>query len=254
MNTCRHFLLGLFVLGLVGCTETTMRIDVGAAFTSVNGNVALQNSAGSLVLDNVPNNFDRGLGLGETEASPYVGAEANWGAHRLKTSGFYNKATGAGTLENNFGDLPANSAVTTSFDFYDLTTSYTYNLLPRSVVRLGIGIQLGIYWVDLDVDSPGGFERINSISVAPMPCLETELDLGNFSLGASGGGIKLNYSDADMIYWDAEAHLRFVPIAQTELILGYRYIKLDGNGVADGRDFESDFVVSGLFVGGGIHF
>jgi hypothetical protein len=247
-------LLGL--TALAGCVPGHYRVDAGAAFTALDGRIGLQNSSGTLVLADNMQDFSSNLGVGETETSPYVRAEADFGDHRIKASYLANHGTGTGTLGGAFGDIPAGTAVTTDVDFTNVTASWSYDLVPSSILRVAPGVQIGYYNFDISVRSttPAAFETVNTDLIAPMPYLDVEVDLGIVDAGVNLGLMSANLRDATSRYTDAEAFARVTPFPGLELIAGYRYILMDAHGTASGRDFDADFTVQGLFIGGGIHF
>ena len=58
--------------------------------------------------------------------------------------------------------------------------------------------------------------------------------------------------DVDGTYWDVEALLRYQATGLIEIFAGYRFINIDVEGEADGQRFDSDLILSGWMVGGGI--
>jgi hypothetical protein len=241
---------------LASCAPQTFRGYAGAAFTRIQGEIALQNTGGNLNLAANMNDVKDQLGSGDGDASPYLRFEADWGANRVKASGFSHNSSGTGTLAGDFGDLPAGTAVSTDLDFTNATVSWSYDLMPGSLLRLAPGVEVGYYSLDVTVRaiSSTAFENVDTDLIVPMPYMEAEVDLGAVSLAANAGLMAVNLRDANGRYWDAEALLRARPADKIELIAGLRYLLFDAHGAASGRDFDSDFDVFGWFVGGGVKF
>ena len=254
MGTTRHSLPLVGVTALAACTPGFFRADAGAIYSQVKGSVGLQNSGGTLVIGNNMADLQDDLGVGDEQASPYVRLEADWGNHRVKVSGFRHQSSGSGTLQHPFGDLVAGSAVNSDLEFDDITASWSYDLMPTGPLRLGLGVQVGYYGVDLSVRSIGGFETVTSDLIAPMPYVDGEVDVGIFSFGANAGALMADLHDATARYWDAEGYARMHIGPALEVLAGYRYLLIDAHGTADNRDFDADFEVTGWFLGGGIRF
>jgi hypothetical protein len=252
---CKLTFTVLALAAMAGCTPTALRVNAGAAMTQLKGDFALQNSAGTLTLANQKNSLDDTLGSGDDETSLYLRGEMDWGAHRVKISGFNNKSDTTGVLTGAFGDIPGGTAVTSAADFGDITGSWSYDLLDNSSFRLAAGAQVGFHSLSLSVrsTSPAGYENVETNLISPMPYLEFEWDLGPALLGVNGGGMQVDLRDANSRYWDAEAYVR-IPFERLELIGGYRYISQNADGRATGRDFDTNYEVMGFFFGGGIHF
>lgn len=253
----RTTLLALHLLA-VGCLVSCMphaRAYVGASFMRVEGDTALQNAGGSLNLGQDVNSMKE-LGAEETSGSAYVRAEADWGPHRARVSGFGATPSGQGTLTDAFGDLAAGSPVQSQLDYTNVTAAYTFDVVPTSLVRLGLGVEVGVHTFDLLVDQTNStaFEKLSADFWTPMPCIDAELDLGSVSVCLNVGAFDLDLGDADGNYYDAEAFLRWEPLLGFELIGGWRSMSIDANGRADDRDFRTDVDVNGWFVGGGISF
>jgi len=238
------------------CAPHTFRADVGAAFARVEGQIGLQNSAGSAVLGDNMNDLQDHLGVGDEDESPYVRLEADWGANRVKASAFTHNSAGSGTLAGAFGDIPAGTQVFTDFDFVDVTASWSFDLMPTPTVRIAPGVQVGYYSLDITTRAPSlsAFEQVDTDIIAPMPYLDTEVDLGWISFGVNGGAIAITLTDATGRYWDAEGYVRATLMQHVELIGGVRYLLFDAHGEASHRDFDADLDVFGWFIGGGVRF
>lgn len=245
----------MFALGtLTSCTPSTFRADVGAILATTSGNVALQNAGGTLVLDNTRNDIDDQLGLGESEGSPYVRVEWEHAMHRVRVHGFGLETEGAGTLLNDYGGLVAGSDVTTSMRFFTASASYGYEVWGNENFRLGLGGQLAFYSLDLSARSSLGFESLVTDVLAPMPFVEFESYFGDFTLGVNGGILVADLGDGEGLVADLEAYARYQLTNEIDLLAGYRYMEIDGEGVAEDRDFEADMAVQGWFIGGGLRF
>lgn len=241
---------------LAACTPQTFRADVGAAFARVQGEIGLQNSSGGLSLAANMNDVQDQLATGDSDQSPYLRFEADWGPNRAKISGFGHNSAGSGTLAGAFGDLPSGTQVSTDFDFVNVTASWSYDLMPSSLLRIAPGVQVGYYSIDIitRAQSLSAFESVDTDTITPMPCLDAEVDLGFLSIGANAGLMVIDLRDATGRYWDAEGYVRSAPADNLEFIAGVRYLLFDSHGEASGRDFDADLDVLAWFIGGGVKF
>jgi len=256
MNSKIPTFLALCALSLgAGCMPAA-RVYVGAAFTRAKGDVALQNTAGTLNLDASQNDLEDDLGVDDTKTTPYARAELEWGPQRLRLSGFHHDSSGTGTLVADYGDIVSGTNVASDFELWNFTGAWTWDFLPTDMFRLGLGAQLGFSSVDLTVRQIGGsaFERVRTDNYVPMPVLDAEVDLGIVAVGGSIGGFEVDLGDADGRYWDGELFVRASPGSTLEFIGGYRYLSFDNEGQADNRDFNAEVEITGWFIGGGIKF
>lgn len=253
----RTHLFALLALAL-GCLASCMphaRAYVGASFMKAEGDIGLQNAANTLDLNQALNSLDS-LGTDETSGSAYVRAEADWGPHRVRVSGFGSTPSGDGTLTQPFGDLIAGTNVRSQLDYVNITGAYTWDLVPTDLVRVGVGVELGLHRFDLLVEdrASSAFESLEADLTLPMPCVDAEVDLGPVSLCANLGAFEIDMGDADGQYFDAEAFARWEPIMGVEFLGGWRSLSVDANGDASGRGFDADFKIAGWFFGGGLTF
>lgn len=231
------------------------RAYVGASFMKAKGDAALQNGGGSLNLGQDRNELGT-LGVDETSGSAYVRAEADWGPHRVRVSGFGSTPSGQGTLSDAFGDLAAGTNVQSQLDYVNVSSAYTWDLVPTDLVRVGVGLELGYHSFDLLVQDRASiaFERLQADLWLPMPCIDAEVDLGPVSLCANLGAFQADLGDADGQYFDAEAFVRWEPWMGIEFLGGWRSLSVDAGGDAGNRAFDADFDIEGWFVGGGVAF
>lgn len=244
------------LLLIAACAPQVFRADVGALVVQSHGNVGLQNSAGTLVIGQNMAELDGNLGLGGTDAAPYLRFEADWGRHRVKLNGFGYEQNGSGTLSGNFGDIPAGTAVTTSLDYFNVDLAWSYDLLDDPQWRLGPGVQAGYYGMKIGASSlvPVAFEEVRSDVIVPELYLDGEVILGPVTLRSNLGVMTADLGDAKGRYldFDAGADLRLGQGFQVSA--GYRHIVMDANGRASSRDFDADVYINGFYITGGVRF
>lgn len=263
MKKLQTLLLSCSVSVLAACAGQTYRADVGAMFAFANGDIALQNAAGSLDLGSNQNNLENNMGLADTEVSPYVRLQMDKEKHRVRFLGFRMDAEGSGTLAGgpgtgDFGDIPGGTPVTTSMEFLAINANYAYEVLRSPDYRIGLGLQLAYYALDVAARSASGREEVQTDALVPYPFIEIEgFARGGFTGGANASLMALDVGDGSGRYWDAEAYVRWegtIDRADIDVMVGYRYILLDAYGNASGRDFDADIDVNGVFISAGIRF
>lgn len=244
----------LLLAGLGACKGTAYKVDVGPLFAVPRGEVALQNSTGTLVLHNEQNDVDNDLGLGDRQASPYLRMQTDYEDHRVRLHGFVVDSDGGGTLAGDYGNIVAGTVVTTAMDFFAVAANYGYALFRGEHYRLAVGGQAGLYSLDVTARSTVGREQVNTDVLLPMPFIELEGKFGPLTVGANAAIMALDFRDASGRYWDLEGYARLQATRQLDIMAGYRYVLLDAYGTATARDFDADVDIQGLFVTVGVSF
>lgn len=239
---------------LTACSGMSYRAAVGPMFALTNGDIGLQNAAGSLDLSQNRNDLDGNFGLGATEVSPYVRLEADKEKHRFRAHGFGIDAEGSGTLDGAFGGLVSGSQVNTSMEFFAIDFNYAYQIARGENWRFAAGAQVAFYSLDVAAVSPLGRETVETEGFVPMPFAEVEGVFGKFTVGVNGGIMIVDLGDAEGSWVDAEAYARFQVSKSFDVMGGYRYILFDVDGRAEDRDFEADLDIQGVFVTAGVRF
>jgi hypothetical protein len=250
----KSLLLVSLLVPLAACAGTTYRGSAGPIFAVTNGEIALQNAGGTLALGDNQNDVDSELGLGDTQAAPYIRLQSDKERHRVRLHGFGFDENGNGTLAGDYGGIAAGSQVTTSTEFFAIAANYGYELLRGENYRFAVGGQAGYYKLDIAARSPVGREAVSTDVLVPMPFVELELLLGPVTIGANAAIMGADIRDASGRYWDMEGNVRWQATKQFDLMAGYRYVLLDAYGTATSRDFDADVDVQGVFITAGIKF
>jgi hypothetical protein len=248
-------LLAVLLWSAACSAPQSYRADAGVMVIQTHGHVSLQNSAGTLVLANNVNELQGDLGLGHSEAAPYLRVEGNWGEHRVKVSGFGFEQNGDGRLDHDFGDLPAGAAVRTTLNFLNVDVAYSYDLLQDATWRLAPGVQAGYYAMKVGADSqvPVGFEEVNTDVIVPEVYIEGEGRFGPLALRSDLGAMTASLRDASGRWLDFE-FAADLDLGEFRISGGYRHIVMDAHGHANDRDFDADIYLVGFFVTAGVRF
>lgn len=254
----QKLLLVTLSITFAACAGQTYRAEVGPMFARARGVFALGDSGGSPLTNN---SINGNLGLGDTEVSPYLAARTDIDRHRIRVNGFYLNSEGSGTTAPNgpgatasYGNITGGTAVQTTMDFFAIASNYTYEVFRDERYRVGLGVQLGYYSLDVSASDGTGREQVTTDVVVPMPYVEAEAIWRDLTVGASMGIMSADLGDANGRYWDIEAYANWALSDQFDIKGGYRYLLLDGYGRASSRDFDADVNVQGLFLSAGIRF
>lgn len=246
------------ILTLGACSAPGLRTHVGFAQYELDGTIGLSPTSGIPV-----NSIDLGNDLGLDEADPSLQArvELDAGPIRLTATGFRYADSGNGTITGNFGGIPIGTSVTSSIDLMNAKIALTADLLDTGLfgvveLRLSPGIAVDLFDIQSSVASTSGglTEDIDELLPVPMPFLQAEVQVDDFSAVVDVGAVSLSFDDFDGTFVDLEGFLSYRPVGPVELYAGYRYVILDTNGTFDGEDFLADLEVQGFFVGAGVIF
>jgi hypothetical protein len=250
----RQLIWPLLTLTMVACAGQTYQGNVGPMFARARGEIALAGSANNGRSLGPANSIDNDMGLGQTEASPYIEFQTDIDKHRIRANGFYLDSDSSGQLSNAYGNIAPNTITQTSMQFFAIASNYSYEVLREDAYRVGLGGQLAFYSLDVSARSPGGREEVTTEVLVPMPYIEAEAYWQDFTVGASSAIMAGDFGDARGRYWDLEAFGTWHIDERYDLKIGYRYLLLDGNGRASERDFDADVNVQGMYITGGFRF
>jgi len=240
---------------LASCGTPEFTADVGYMFMELAGDFGITDSGGG---GGGGLNINLGEGLDISNGgSPYGKVEASLLGFRFGVSGFKYSDTGDSILSTSFGDITAGSTVNTDLDLTNLKATLAYDLLDFGFLRVSPGISLDYFDIDLEMVATSPIAALETIDFAvpvPMPYLSAQLNYEDFTLDAEVSGISVSLPDADGLYWDISAKLRYQPVPLFDMFVGYRYLLIDANGDIGGQNFDADIHMNGLFFGGSFGF
>lgn len=255
-------ILPIALLGVAVCSASCYQLEasaqVGYTQMQLNGDIGLSATGGGSVQSQDINDV---FGVGDTTGSPYARGQVDFGAPVLTASAFMFSNSGAGTLTNSFGGIPAGTAVSSQLDFTNVKTSLAFDI-PLGPIKLAPGVAIDLFDFDLNTSatSIAASEDVSVIAPVPMLFLRGEADLGLVGVTAEVGYLDTpRISDVKGTFWDAELLVEVRPISMLHLFAGYRFIHMNADGVIDKgtaneQDFLTDLDVSGWVIGGGIRF
>lgn len=247
--------LSMFLLS--ACSGFGAKAYVGIFQGDLEGDIALDTSAGGIPLGSIQADIQDDLGVRDSDESIYLRAEAYAAFARVTVSAFQYESSGDGTLAVTFGDITAGADVHTDIEFKNLKVALTFDLINIGPLRISPGVAIDIFDINTTVSSVSPIvisENVDVLAPVPMVYLQGELDLGYVAANLDVGYMSIDLQDADGTFLDIEAMLRANPWDHVEFFAGYRYILMEASGEASGQDFDADLVFQGWFAGGGITF
>lgn len=238
---------------LASCETPEFTADAGYMFMEIAGDFSFDGSGGG---GSLSINLGEGLDISNGN-SPYGKVEAAVAGFRFGVSGFKYSDSGDSILSASFGDISAGSTVKTDLDLTNLKVTLAYDLFDFGFLRISPGIGLDYFDIDLEMvaTSPiAAFEKIDFEAPVPMLYLSAQLTYEDFTLDADVSGMSVSLQDADGLFWDISAKLRYQPVPLFDMFVGYRYLLINADGDAGGQDFDADIHLNGLFFGASFGF
>lgn len=254
-NRRLFLLLALLPAAFPACTSLDVTAQAGYAQMSLSGEVGY--SRGASGTEAPKQDIDSAFGIGNSEGSPYGGAAVDFGVPILTISAFALKTTGAGTLSDGFGGIPAATPVSSALDLLDIKTTYVFEV-PIGPFSIASGVGLDYLDVKLRVSNldpvvPEVQTADLSLPV-PLGCVRGELDLEWLNVLAEVGYMSAALEGVEAQIVDVEAMVMFRPSRWAHLFLGYRWLALDVKGSLDTDYVATDIALRGFMLGGGFEF
>ena len=248
----------LVVALLASCVASppALEISVGLFAPNLSGDAKLGTVGSAPLGPDIDLSSD--LDLDDRDIVPVVRVGGSLAGFNLRASAFQTDQGGTGFLTAKFGDIEAGSAVRSELDLLAVQALLSYNIIEVGFLRIAPGVGIDYFDLDLDVREKT-FGSVQSLDVRdPVPIAFLDLEINPpaipLSLKAEVGGIAGRYGDFDGKLIDGQA-LLFLELGKGfELFGGYRHLQADLKGRADGRDFETDLVLSGWMAGLSLRF
>jgi len=236
---------GLALLSGPALADEIVSLKAGFLKLSPEGDFAVSSS--SLVGTAV--SLDNDLGFDDSEEY-FVEGAVQLGPFRLGASYTPIEFSGQGTLSRtiNFNgrtfDAAAQSASDVSIDLLDANLTWYLINLDDLPVRLQIGPELSVKYVQADLSitgSSGGLAVTETETAeAPIPTLGARARIGLSDFVGLVG--RVGYLEVDQNHFlDADAQIEFSPIPMLGIFAGYRYFDLKVD--------ESDVLIDATFKG-----
>lgn len=256
-NSMRVWMCGVALFGAsgLGCTQFEVTAQGGYTSMAVGGDMALAATSGGSVV-NLDQSVESALGLGEDQGSPYARVQLDMGVPVLTASGFMFEETGRGRLQASFGNIVGGTEVFTDLAFDNAKISFAFDM-EFGPITISPGLACDLFNLDIHVQDVAGFatEDLEVLAPVPMGFLRVGADLGIVGIVAEGGYITIpEIDDYEGTFWDAELMVEVRPTPLLHVFAGYRYMKIEAEGIADDQAFDVNIDISGWMAGGGIRF
>lgn len=240
------------LLALPSCYQFQVSAQAAYSQLALDGDIGYQSGSTNA---SISQDVQSAFGLGDDQGAPYARVMLDLGTPVLAVSGFTFDEQGTGVLQANFGDIPAGIGVQSDFAMKSAKASYAFQI-DLGPVAIAPGIAVDYFDLDIDVnDVFGAFqEHVQLAGPVPMLFLRAEADIGIASAVVEGGYMEIDIKDVTASLLDLEAVVEVRPTALVHLLAGYRMLNLRADGLIDGDTFDTDFTLSGFFVGGGVRF
>lgn len=246
------FVLLLLASSMTSCFQLQVHAQAGYARLAADGDVGYRNgSSGAAVAQDVESAF----GLGDDQGSPYVRGMIDFGVPQLSVSAFQFEDDGSGTLQADFGDIPAGFSVRSELEMTNVKGAYAFEI-PLGPVSISPGIAVDYFDLSMRVQDQFGAltQDVDLEGPVPLAFLRGELDLSFVSALVELGYMEVSVDDVDGSLLDVEAQLAVHPVPLLELFVGYRMLNLKVDGEVDGDQFDTDLTIDGFMIGGGVRF
>lgn len=246
------FLVAAPMLVLPSCYQFQVSAQAAYAQLALDGDIGYQSGSTSA---SISQDVQSAFGLGDDQGAPYGRVMLDMGTPVLAVSAFSFDEQGTGLLQANFGDIPAGIGVNSDFSMQSAKVSYAFQI-DLGPVAIAPGLAVDYFDLNIDVqDVFGAFqESVDLAGPVPMLFLRAEADLGIAAAVVEGGYMEIDIDDVTASLLDLEAVVEVRPTDLVHLLAGYRLMNLKADGLIDGDTFDTDFTLSGFFVGGGIRF
>lgn len=236
------------------CVSPEASAQLGYTSMQVSGDLALTQTAAG---DSAAQDIGAAFGLGSNQASAFGRVDVDLGVPEFTASLFWLRESGSGVLNDDFGALPAGTAVSSDLDLgcAKLVAAAGFDVGPLTIAP---GVLFDVFSIDFraTANAFGGREEIDEVVLVPMPFVRAEATIA--------GGVRLagefawldtsGLTDTDGRFFDVEAVVEWPVWKNVSLLGGYRAIGADAEGDSDVDNIHIDLQVRGWFVGGGLRF
>ncbi len=233
------------------CVSPEVSAQLGYTSMAVSGDLALREGGSNTGPQDIGDTF----GLGSSQASAFGRVDVDLGVPEFAASLFWLRESGSGVLADDFGALPAGTAVSSDLDLgvAKLVAAAGFDLGP---VTIAPGALFDVFSIDFRATATafGGREEIDEIVMVPMPFVRGEWTIGTVRLAGEFAWLDTTGLTATAgRFFDVEALVEWQAWKDVSVVAGYRAIDADAEGDSAG-DIHIDLQVRGWFVGGGLRF
>ena len=234
-----HTLSLLTALSLASCTQFRVAGQVGYARVALAGDIGF--AAGSTAAD-IGQDVTTAFGLGDDQGTPDGRFAFDLGVPTFTVSGFVFEEEGTGTLARSVDGNPLLSAGANVNSDFELSDAKAVTILPG----------LAADYIDFNLE-------VTQVYGLASELVELEAPVPIGGLRAAGGIAEIGNFEADVD--EVEAEFLDIDVMVTlhatdvlDLLVGYRYLAIDGDGLIENDTFLADITIDGIVIGGGVRF
>ncbi len=228
----RSLVLALACAALASCSAPQFTVAPSLGRFEPEGDVSYIDTTQPLpaTLDNSVEDLD----LAESENTLGVRADFKFGLPHLTLSTQASSWDGNGTLNADFGGIPASTAVDTELDLALHRLALTFDVLPSDMFELGLGFGVTVADVEAQVTDSGNTLTESADEIAPLPVLALRAGVRVWRLDFEAllSGMSIDYDGDEATYLEADLNAKLALFgapgsANGSLVVGWRQIDLD---------------------------
>ena len=237
--------LSLLAALLASCTQFRVAGQVGYARVALAGDIGL--AAGGTAAD-IGQDVTTAFGFGDDQGIPDGRFAFDMNVPTFTGSGFVFEDEGTGTRTRNFGGNPLLSA--------GANVNSDFELPNAKVVTIPPGLAAEYSDFNLEVTQVNGLASELVALEAPVPVgfLRAGADIGICSGMAETGYVEAVIDEVEAKFFDIDVMLTVHATDGLALLVGYRCLAIDGDGLIDNDTFLADITIDGIVLGGGVRF
>lgn len=254
-----HIALGLFAAlstscALTSCAAPQFTVAPSLGQFKPDGDVSYIDTSGPAPATS--DNSVEDLDLKQSEDTWGLRADLKFGAPHLTLSTQASSWSGNGTLNADFGGIPASTAVDTDLDLALHRFALTFDVIPSDLFELGLGFGVTVADIDARVRDTAGSVTESASEVAPLPvlALRAGVRVWRVDLEALVSGMTVNYDGDEATYLEADINGKLALFGSHgslngSLVLGWRQVQLDVEYDDDDAAAKLDLTFSGPYFG-----
>jgi hypothetical protein len=204
-----------------------------------------------------------------SDASLYYGVRAGFAPIELIATGFSSRSTHSGTFVGNIDvgtgtPISGSADATTLLDFDQKKLMLGFDIFNSPIFRVGLlaGVDFFTFNDFAVTASQGGISQTYTVANnenAPIPIVGLRGDVAlpnSVRLGAEVTGMAANVEDIDVTFLDLDAQVGWSPMDNDwfELLIGYRTMNFQFDGMFDGTAIDADLDFGGFYWAVGFTF
>lgn len=227
-----HVVLSLIAATLAACAAPQFTVAPTFGQFEPDGDVSYIDTT-QPVPATIDNSVDD-LGLADSEDTFGVRADMKFGVPHLTVSTQASSWSGNGTLNADFGGIPAATAVDTDLDLALHRFALTFDVLPTDMFELGLGFGVTVADIEAQVTDSGNSISESADEIAPLPVLALRAGVRVWRLDFEAliSGMTIDYDGNEATYLEADINAKLAVFGAPgslngSVLVGWREVQLD---------------------------